>query len=434
MSVAQVDKAIAAYLAKAHVEDGRPRRLEEVRSTADNVYSRLACPPQDHSSEHGAMEVEDDALPGAKRVDESLSESESNEFSEFEGCSDVDDKDEDGEEEEGEEGQDESSPSSSEKNTDAEGSNASDSFRPHIVLPNNPKFPKSVVTFTDNGEQIVQLSINASQRMAVRVNPEKATDVFWMREVIVFFCSAEADGQAPIQTFINSVRFANRLVDILNTKEFALCKCMIDIAKAWATIGTAVRNREPAYMDLIKEDSDIEILRKDKKKRKDEALCLGWLTLQTYPELEKNRKLDQVAFSKFRDRLKNDIAAGEHLSRFEDVFGDAIFLLFVPGWKRVFRNGRYELTQDFIDGFVLRRCPALPDLIRALDPISAHVIKPTASVLPTFAFEAEGALRRNSLMLESLLRITNSQSIAGHLAIEEVGSDAESDGDGSEEE
>ncbi|KAL1390670.1 hypothetical protein HDK64DRAFT_306492 [Phyllosticta capitalensis] len=308
--------------------------------------------------------------------------------------------------------------------------------------PGVPKFSESNVAFVSGGPRITRTFQEGCERLAGQMQSSKKdrADFNWIKRLLVFLSkvfgkpgfqalkntvsllrrgdpgaqgnlqitSTSSSVETQIETFVQTVQFAVRMNTAFSSKEFALCSCSIAVAKAWSEIKQSIDNNDAGWVSILENDSDIKVLREQSKKRNNLALSFGWLTLRAHPELKDDSgSINTEAFKAQRDRLQNDIAAGEHLMIIEELLGGSVFLLFVKGWKRIFRNGRYDKTREIFQSLLQAHCPNLPEQIRSLDPISERLLGSTPTTLPTFSFELEGAFEKKKPSLETLLTTTN---------------------------
>ncbi|KAK8253571.1 hypothetical protein IWZ00DRAFT_486996 [Phyllosticta capitalensis] len=202
-----------------------------------------------------------------------------------------------------------------------------------LPVPTWPKFPKSNMRFIKNGAEIIDVCKAAYKLLAGSKRDQK--EIEWVGKAIVFMCKVfatdglkvlkknvgtlrcgglrkidqlqigdkDTDVGAKVGRFIQSVRFANRMGAVLDSKEYALARCMFDIASAWGDVKQSIQNQDELWTGLLEDDEDVDLLRQQSNKRNSLALGFGCLALRTYPELKQGASIDKDSFNKCRNRL-----------------------------------------------------------------------------------------------------------------------------------
>ncbi|KAK7538287.1 uncharacterized protein J3D65DRAFT_602314 [Phyllosticta citribraziliensis] len=298
------------------------------------------------------------------------------------------------------------------------------------------KFPDSRMTFYDGGESIVDLSHTALQNLAHRplTTAKELKDVEYVRDATIYLCKVlgiagiEAlrrkmshlresrpvpSSQEPITSAVDVPTELRMILQNLFTgagylasfenKEYVLCKSAAELARLWHLLKERLAREDDEYTGFIEQNEDCRMLKRDNRNRTNEALCLGWLTLQYHPHARHHASgIRTKEFAKAREQIKHKIGAGEHMMLLEDYFGDAVFLLILPGWTGIFKKGRCQFTQQVLDDIFLEHCPDLPAICRQLAPAASGFDQEGGS-LPKFEFEIPGALDGGNLSLAHLL-------------------------------
>ncbi|KAK7529930.1 uncharacterized protein J3D65DRAFT_672319 [Phyllosticta citribraziliensis] len=265
------------------------------------------------------------------------------------------------------------------------------------------KFPESSMRFYDQGPNIVDccrqvLQSTADSTIAGEVTAETLKDLKFTRDVLVFLSKIfgepgvkavrktvgmlrNSTGQRPnfqpaitekpsnvpaeLQLCLNLLHANLHLFAELKNAELLPCKSATRVARVWHQIKLRLNAKDPEYVEFIKNDPDMVMLKKHKPNRNDDHLCMGWLVLY-------------------------------------------------------FRKGRQHITHAIVKNFLLRACPDLSTLLGRLRPVLQQ-LDFEGGIMPTYGFDAIHALKADPLSLYTLMQTTNNglEANSSHLALED---------------
>ncbi|KAK7612437.1 hypothetical protein JOL62DRAFT_618008 [Phyllosticta paracitricarpa] len=275
--------------------------------------------------------------------------------------------------------------------------------------PTHPVFIKSDIYVTvDDAEnkrrRISDLAVIGFQRImrdpGWRNGEFGNCDASWVRKLVVYtsriltrdglYCVSDTvfslrryfdikDLPAALQSLRLNDLEQERISPSADFQDFMTLSLASNRAREINRIKDLLRGQDDEMLEFMGTNLEIAwIIGADRKRRRTmkkwsaEDIIIAWAAMQVDPKLNwKNANVGDELDACVQ-HFEGSIAFGQHMLKFEERFSKAIFLLFPPGWVKIFfdplRPKPALLTQKIIDD-LCKHCPELPGVVRQLQPI-----------------------------------------------------------------